>query len=52
MLYEEYNKIIQSVHNLNIQEFFVFQNQLESLCFGERSSQKLTNAFEKLSGSS
>ena len=34
-----------------MQEFLVWQNQLESLCFGEHASEKLSSTFEKLSGS-
>lgn len=51
LLYNEYKNILNSVYHLDIQEFAVYQNQLESLCFGEKSSQKLTEMFEKLSGS-
>lgn len=34
-----------------MQEFVVWQNQLESLCFGEGASARLSRTFEKLSGS-
>lgn len=51
LLFEEYKQLLLTVYNLDIQEFAIYQNQLESLCFGEQSSQKLTAMIEKLSGS-
>lgn len=42
---------MNSIYHLDIQEFLIYQNQLEQLCFGDQSSQKLTKVFEKLSGS-
>lgn len=29
----------------------MYQNQLEQICFGDKSNQKLTKMFERLSGS-
>lgn len=51
LLFEEYKHLLTTIYHLDIQEFAVYQNQLESLCFGGRSSLKLTEMFEKLSGS-
>ena len=51
LLFEEYKKLLESLYNLDIQQFIVFQSQLEQLCFSQNSSQKLVQTFEKLSGS-
>ena len=51
LLLEDYRQILSSVYNLDMQEFTIYQNQLEDLCFGERSAEKLSTAFENLSGS-
>jgi len=51
LLFEEYKELLQSAYDLDVQEFAIYQNQLEKLCFGEDSGAKLTRMFEKLSGS-
>ena len=51
LLYEEYKKLLDTVYHLDIQQFIVFQSQLDQLCFSQNSSQKLVQTFEKLSGS-
>lgn len=51
LLLEEYKQVLQSTNALDIGPFFVMQNQLEKLCFGEDASSKLCTLFDKLSGS-
>ena len=49
---EQYDKFLRESYRMQLmQEFLVWQNQLESLCFGDRASEKLSRTFEKLSGS-
>ena len=38
LLFEEYKKLLESVYSLDIQQFIIFQSQLEQLCFGQNSS--------------
>jgi hypothetical protein len=35
LLFDEYKQLLKTIYQLDLQEFIVYQNQLEQVCFGD-----------------